>query len=170
MDIHQKKKVAATFFRTVKDFLSVWRCFFHLSPPACPSLFPFIWPTSALHHQGLWFKPAAVCKAYGSKCLQAVCGNTDMVVLPPRVALASSLVSPFPTSSKASLDPLLILCSRWVRSDKHSSAFRDLIDSRGRVLLKVHSWIIFTHIKVMAVSTIHHVKRWKRQSVRTELR
>lgn len=111
MSIHQKKKIAATFFREVKDFLRVWRCFFYLFPPICPSLLPFIWPTSAPHHQEMQFKPAAVCKVGGSKCLQVVCGNTDMVILPPRVALASSLVSPFPTSSNASLDPLLILCN-----------------------------------------------------------
>lgn len=153
MGTHERKKVASTFFGEVKAFLSIWRCLFYLSLPTCPFLSPIIWPTSARHHQGMQFKPAAVCKIGGSKCLQVFCGNTEVVVLPPRAALASSLGSPFLTSPTASLDPLLILCNVTEWGVRRTAVLsRVLIDSRGKVLLKVHSWIIFRHIKVMAVS------------------
>lgn len=44
--------------------------------------------------------------------------------------------------------------------------------SRGRLLLEEHLRIIFMYIKVMDISAIHHLDRWKRQSVnmRTELK
>jgi len=78
------------FFGVVKNMLSDWRCLSLFSPPAFRSLFLFIWPTSAPHHQGRESKPAAACKAGGSKRPWVeVCGNTDVMVLPPRVALAS---------------------------------------------------------------------------------